>query len=411
MFKLILNFPRAVWALQIVALVRTAAFMTAIPYLAIILQRDFALDFVEIGLLITVSASLGIVMSIIFGNLSDQFGRRKIILFGYVLFMIGMAGVGFATQLWVIIFGVVVTNLANGITGAPTRALLTDYIKGDRAMRDVAIQSRYFFINIGGAVGPQIGLVLAAGTQTGFVYLIWVYFILFVYLALIFMIDKPNQKTVKTHKDTNLLLAMKIVSKDKVYLILIGLLMVINIAFSQLDTGLLLDISNSFKQNLFAIDLNFSTPQQIFANLLTLNGILIVIFHLPMVSLLGNFSLFTRAYIGLIFLVIGYLFLALSNLLPMGIYYSLLFAMLILTFGELILFPSILVLQDRLAPEHLKGSYFGVAGLSQFGHALAPLIGGFLLMYFGREILWLSMMGIFMMVATGFLFLKNNEHK
>lgn len=34
---------------------------------------------------------------------------------------------------------------------------------------------------------------------------------------------------------------------------------------------------------------------------------------------------------------------------------------------------------DRLAPAHLKGSYFGAASLYSAGFALGPLVGGWLL--------------------------------
>jgi predicted MFS family arabinose efflux permease len=51
----------------------------------------------------------------------------------------------------------------------------------------------------------------------------------------------------------------------------------------------------------------------------------------------------------------------------------------ILSVGEVIAFPTLNVQIDRIAPPHLRGSYFGAAALYSLGFAIAPLVGGFVL--------------------------------
>jgi predicted MFS family arabinose efflux permease len=63
---------------------------------------------------------------------------------------------------------------------------------------------------------------------------------------------------------------------------------------------------------------------------------------------------------------------------------------LVLSLGEVILFPTLQLQVDRLAPSHMKGSYFGAAGLSGIGFGLGPFVGGFMLQYLGGPITFWS---------------------
>jgi MFS family permease len=56
-------------------------------------------------------------------------------------------------------------------------------------------------------------------------------------------------------------------------------------------------------------------------------------------------------------------------------------AMFIFTLGEMIIYPSEFLFVDTLAPEELRGSYYGAQNLAALGGALSPVICGFLLMH------------------------------
>ena len=83
------------------------------------------------------------------------------------------------------------------------------------------------------------------------------------------------------------------------------------------------------------------------------------------------------------------------------------FAVLILSMGECILFPTVSIIIDNMAPKHLKGSYYGVAELALMGIVLAPLIGGFLLQVYGGFVLWITMSFLSCLVAVLLLLAKN----
>jgi MFS family permease len=58
----------------------------------------------------------------------------------------------------------------------------------------------------------------------------------------------------------------------------------------------------------------------------------------------------------------------------------------VLSVGEVILFPTLQLQVDRMAPPYMKGSYFGAAGLSGLGFGLGPFAGGFMLQHLGGPI-------------------------
>jgi MFS family permease len=56
-------------------------------------------------------------------------------------------------------------------------------------------------------------------------------------------------------------------------------------------------------------------------------------------------------------------------------------AMFIFTLGEMIIYPAEFLFVDTLAPEELRGSYYGAQNLAALGGALSPVICGYLLLH------------------------------
>jgi MFS family permease len=63
-------------------------------------------------------------------------------------------------------------------------------------------------------------------------------------------------------------------------------------------------------------------------------------------------------------------------------------SMIIVTVGEIFLFPSGTVFIDRIAPEELRGTYFGAAQFRSIGHSAGPMLGGWILSQFNGHLLF-----------------------
>ncbi|MFO6210905.1 hypothetical protein ACLBU3_32430, partial [Pseudomonas aeruginosa] len=91
---------------------------------------------------------------------------------------------------------------------------------------------------------------------------------------------------------------------------------------------------------------------------------------------------------------------------------SLTLATVVLSLGELIVFPTFSVEVDQLTPDDLRGSYFGAANLYSLGTALAPLYGGIMLDHAGSQALYLglaALCGVIMLLQVGAVGLRQAE--
>lgn len=70
-----------------------------------------------------------------------------------------------------------------------------------------------------------------------------------------------------------------------------------------------------------------------------------------------------------------------------------LIACFVLSLGEVIAFPTLNVQIDKLAPAHLRGSYFGAAAIYSLGFAFAPLLGGMIIQMYGSRELFILCLG------------------
>ena len=68
-------------------------------------------------------------------------------------------------------------------------------------------------------------------------------------------------------------------------------------------------------------------------------------------------------------------------------------AMLVFTLGEIIVIPAEYMFIDSIAPEHLRGVYYGAQNLSNLGAALGPVLCGFALAHLLPTTMFYLMMG------------------
>jgi MFS family permease len=77
--------------------------------------------------------------------------------------------------------------------------------------------------------------------------------------------------------------------------------------------------------------------------------------------------------------------------------------MVVFTIGEILQFPSSNLFVDRLAPEDLRGSYYGAGSLRGLGFFVGPTLGGWLTEQVGGRVMF-GVIG--MIVITGIAFFQ-----
>lgn len=388
--KYVSQFHTIVWVLLIgTVLSRGSAFMT-LPFLSIYLSRHMDLPPLIIGLTVGMSPLMGTVGGFIGGHLSDRFGRKKVMLIS--IFVLAFVYFGFTvanSQGWFILLNAL-NGLCNSFFEPTSQAMMADVIEKENRMK--AYSLRYTAINIGASVGPLAGAYFAnTSAKLSFVLTGSTYFLYALVLSF-FMYKLSIRPIVKTEKKTvSFIGAFGILKTDRalLHLILGGIL--VNMGYVQMDSNLPQFLQGKLENGVV-----------IFSVLLTINAVMVVILQLPISHLTEKFKPMQVMVLGAILLAAGLW----SCSLIMG-WITAVFSMVLLTLGEILIFPSNSLVIDQLAPEHLRGTYFGAGQFRKIGNFMGPVIGGYLLSrYHGMVMFWVISL---VTLASIFFFQLGNQ--
>lgn len=356
------------WNIIIGTLFARLASSMSMPFLAIYLTVTKGISPAMTGIILAVSALVGVFSSYIGGNLSDQYGRKWIMMGSIIVWIFVFVGFAFADHVaWFFIL-----NALNGVCKSffePTsRALLSDMTKQENKL--LIFNLRYAAINVGVAIGPLIGLQLGSAKSTlpfliaAFVYLLYT-------ISLLVQFRKYDLgDTIAIQKErVTMKQSIQVLGKDTVFLLaLIGIILG-NAGYSQFSSTL---------SQYFANAPAFKEGVKLFSHVLVLNAITVLLVQYPVTRIGKKYSPIVSIMFGTVTVSLGLLGFGMLKSVP------LLFACAVLfTIGEVLMFSMTDLFIDQIAAPHLKGTYFGAMGFSGFGGVIGPWLGGLLLGYYG----------------------------
>ncbi|OAJ95005.1 MDR family MFS transporter [Vibrio bivalvicida] len=369
------RFNLPVWTVLIGVLIARTSFFMAWPFLVVFLYQDYAASAVEVGGMLAASAFIGSSAGLYSGYLSDKFGRKWLMVAGCVIAFFAYSGIALATEMWHFYVLVLLTGLMHPLIDGPAKAVLGDSLS-DLKDRELAMNTRYFLLNIGGAVGPLIGVTLALADPqslfliTGFTHLFYAFWIMF-------GIERKKHKSGNVKESSvlpNFRQTLKVISQDKIFVLLLFANLLLMFVYAQLESSVPQAIVRSGVED----------AAKLIAMLMVVNTATIVILQFPLLRIMEQLPLFSRTRIGMVLIALGQIGFIVS---PNDSALGWAIACFIISVGEVITFPTINVQIDRLAPAHLRGSYFGATALYTLGFAIGPLVGGVMIEWFGST--WL----------------------
>lgn len=370
MFKKLSYVHPVAWNIIIGTLFVRFASTVSMPFLAIYLSSVKHISPALVGIMLTVSSFLGVIFSFIGGSLSDRVGRTKILLASIFIWSFTLIGFGLVDSFfWFFILNSIL-NICSSFFEPSSRALLSDL--ADEKSKLLVFNLRYAAINVGVAVGPIVGLYLGSSHSTKTFILSGIVYFLYG-LSLLYMLSKNkiNEAKASVGNKVSVKESLSILRKDIVFGLTILTICMYGLGYSQ---------SFSTLSQYFANAPQFHNGVKMYAYLTTINAITVVVFQFPIVNYMKKFP-------PTVSMMVGNLIVSLM-VAGMGLFtnfYLLAFVMILFTIGEIFAFTFTDVFVDQLAPEELKGTYFGAMGFSKLGFVFGPTLGGSLLSYFGYK--------------------------
>ncbi len=392
MFAQLSRFPAAVWVVLLGTFLTRASFFMVWPFMAVILHNKFAMPQSQIGAILSMTALAGALFSLYVGYLSDKIGRKGVIVAACGIYVLAFILLALASVAWLFALGAVCVGMSRSMLEPPARAMISDLI-ADKSQRELAHHVRYYLVNVGAAFGPLVGLKLGfTGAQTTFwlvalAYGTWGLSFVWVFRRISSHEEAP--KIPYRFRD-----AMRVLRKDHAFLLLILANALVMYSYLHQETSLV-QYLNQLGERVV----------QIYTPIMLINASIIVLLQFPILKLLSNRSLLFRVYVGLAGFIgafVMYGFIPLHG--PVYWWYV---ATVVLSLGEVVLFPTFSLLIDRIAPDHMRGTYFGASGLGAIGVSLSPLVGGIVLQFAGGPTLFFSTALVLLVAA--WLYLRSDQ--
>ncbi|CAN7762502.1 MFS transporter [Paenibacillus sp. LjRoot153] len=358
-----LKFHPVAWAVIIGTFLSRTGFYMTIPFLAIYLGKVKGVDPATIGAILAVSLFVGTWSSFIGGALSDRLGRYPVLISSMFAWSFVFVGFAFADDTGLFFLLSALNGLFRSVFEPTARALLADVTAEER--RSDAFNARYFAINIGGSVGPLVGLKLGAGGSSSLLpFMVSAgIFALYAMALVVFMVMFKMKRQEKSDA-VSMKKTVSIVFKDKVFLyFLIGNIFVAG-AYSHLDSTLSQFIGHN--------------RLDVYSFLFVINTLSVVTLQYPLTKLMKRFSSLTSLKVGCLLFGLG--------LFGFGLFdnmYLLILSMVVFTTGEILCYVIGDVLIGEIAPAHLRGAYYGAGGFMIIGQSAGTWIGGMLLSTLG----------------------------
>lgn len=368
------GFRREVWILALITFINRAGTMV-LPFLSKYLKENLHFSYSQVGW-IMVSFGLGSMLgSWLGGKLSDKIGFYKVMVFSLFTSGILFFVLQCITTFWGLCIGMFVLMSIADMFRPAMFVSIGVYAKPENRVRAMSLIR--LSVNLGFAAGPTLGGLIILGI--GYQALFWIDGSTCILAIVLFaLLVKEKKKNSELLQNPSEIMVPKSIFKDKPFWIFLFVCFITAILFFQLFTTLPLFLHEQFGLTEFQTGL-----------LISLNGALIFLFEMPLVSFLE------RKQINRIKIILwGTLLMAISFYLLMidawaGI---LIIAIVIITFGEIFSFPFSNAFAMGRAPKGSEGRYMALYTMSfSLAHIVSSKLGLEIIGNFGYKTNWFVM--------------------
>ncbi|MDN5679922.1 MAG: MFS transporter [Ewingella sp.] len=373
--------PPIILALLTSSLVLTIGRGITLPFITIYLTEHYHLLPKSVGVIMGASLALGILSSLYGGYLVDKFNHRTLIAASISFFSLSFFLLPVLPSITGVLVVLALLNSSYALLSITLKACIASWLPVEKRVK--AFSMNYTLINVGWAVGSSLGVWLA-GFSPMLPFLISGGLALVTVITLSWGIrnipNRPAQAEIeqKPLPKPNLRQTLSILAHDRrlIYFTLGSTLG--SIVFGQF-TGYLSQYLILTSDAVFAY--------KVIGAVMITNAMIVIVFQYALSSRMRQATLLRWLFLGTVFFMIGLAGFMLAG--PSVLIWVI--AMAIFSFGELIVIPAEYMFIDFIAPDNMKGSYYGMQNLSNLGGAINPVLCGFLLSYAAPSVMFIAL--------------------
>ena len=341
--------------------------LVVLPFLALYMSGPRAFSMAQATAAVSIYGAGAFAGGFVGGWLSDRVGRRPVLLASLGGAALPMAGIPFVASYAAVLALVFAFGVLSEMYRPAVSAAVADLVPEARQPRAYAIV--YWAINLGAAVGPALGGLIAERSYTGLFVLEGVS--LFAYAAIV-LVSVPETRPAVAEGMVRPGIDLRPVARDGALAALAVVVLLVGIGFYQLFTSLPLAMEAD------------GLSERYFGFVVTVNGALIVLIGLPVAAWVGDRATRWPVPVAVALVAIGLAFQIPAH--TFGAYAA---CAIVWTLGEMAFLPVVPTLVSKLAPTDLRGSYQGVYHASWgLAKMLGPALGGLVFAGYGSSALW-----------------------
>ena len=370
------EFPPLFWIIVGTLFVDSIGSTLLFPFFALYITQKFGVGMTEAGVLLGMSSLFGLVGSMIGGALTDKFGRRQLILFGLVFSALSSLLFGLASDVRMLYFLVMIVGLLSRVSVPAHDAMMADLLPESKRQEGFGITRVAF--NYAWIVGTALGGLIAARS---FLALFIIDAVLSLTVAIILCRFLPETKPTssiepETNKSESFLTTVvgyRVVLRDLAYVGFTLAGMIVLIVYQQQYGALavyLRDVHNISSRS--------------YGLMLSVTGLEVVLFQIWISRMIRKYPPFLMMVLGAVFFMVGFAMVGVVR----G-FESFLLAVIIVTIGEMIFFPTNKALAANFAPAEMRGRYMAIYDLGwTLPATLGPAAAGLILDNYDPNLLW-----------------------
>lgn len=287
------------------------------------------------------------------GHLADSLGRRPTIVLSMFSTAIIMLSLSLAESFWAIVTLTCLAGLTGELYRPASSALLADLIPQGQRVRAFAAYRMAF--NAGWAFGPATAGLLAKYSFT------WLFIgdaitsALYGIIALVALPAGSKSKSTEAGWTD----AIKAMGQDRRFHQILLASLLIGLVFFQMVSTLGLHLTQ------------IGHSAWTYGLVISMNGILVVLFELPLTTVSQRFGFERSMVLGYILVGIGF-----GSIGLVAAIHALIVCLIIFSVGEMLTMPLAVAQIADLAPANMRGRYMGAYGFTWAGGlTIAPLLG------------------------------------